>query len=90
MKKAYGLTTGVDLYVPTELREAALHLIEESLSASLVNEDEVEEESVKEAETVHHSSVSASGQTSYVHLLVILLALLILVSALVYNLHILW
>jgi len=90
LKIAYGLTTVVDLYVPTGSREAALQLIQESLYVPLDNEDEFEEENVKEAETVHDASASALVQTSHSHLLVIFFVVLILVSAFVYNSHILW
>ncbi|EGW41595.1 hypothetical protein [Desulfosporosinus sp. OT] len=90
LKIAYGLTTGVDLYVPTETREAALQLIQESLSVPIDNEDENEEANVKEAETMHDASVSASLQTSHVHLWIIIFAILLLVFAFVYNSHISW
>lgn len=89
LKITYGLTTGVDLYVPFSSREAALQLIKESLSVPLDNEDEFEEENVKEAETVHDASASALLQISHIHLLVIFFAVLILVSVFVYNSHIL-
>ncbi len=85
LKIAYGLPTGVDLYVPTVLRQAALQLIEESLNIFLDKEDELEEETIKEAESVQHASDSASLQTSQVHLLVILLVVLVLISALVFR-----
>lgn len=39
LKIAYGLTTGVDLYVPFGSREAALQLIKESLSVPPDNDD---------------------------------------------------
>lgn len=90
LKIAYGLTTGVDLYVPTGSRETALQLIQESLNVPLDNEDEREESNLKEAETVHDASVSASIQTSHVHLWVIFFAILLLVFAFVYNSHISW
>ncbi|ODA42803.1 hypothetical protein DSBG_0421 [Desulfosporosinus sp. BG] len=90
LKIAYGLTTGVDLYVPTDVREAALQLIQESLSVPIDNEDENEEANVKEAETMHDASVSASLQTSHVHLWIIFFAILLLVFAFVYNSHISW
>jgi len=89
LKKAYGLSTGVDIYVPTDLREVALQLIQDSLSVALTNEDEFEEENIKMAETVRYASAPASLQTSYVNRLIILLALLIITSALVYYSHIL-
>jgi len=84
LKIAYGLTTGVDLYVPTGLSELARQLIQESLNVPLNNEDVFEEENIKEAKTEYPASASAFLQTSHVHLLVIL------ASAFVYNSHILW
>lgn len=90
LKIAYGLTTGVDLYVPTDLGEAALQLIKDSLSTPIDNQYEVEEPNVQEAETVQHASVSASLQTSHVHLGVIIFAILVLIFAFVYNSYIAW
>ena len=87
LKIAYGLTTGVDLYVPTGSREAALQLIQDSLYVPLDNEDEGEEADVKEAETVHDASVSASLQTYHTHLWVIFFTIFLLVLAFVYNSH---
>lgn len=90
LKIAYGLTTGVDLYVPNGSREAALQLIQESLNVPVDHEDEDEKSNVKEAETVHDASVSASLQTTHVHFWVMLFAILLLVFAFVYNSHISW
>jgi len=90
LKIAYGLTTGVDLYVPTDSLEAALQLIQESLSTSIDNECEGEEPNDQEAETVQNASVSASLQISKVHLLGILFVILLLAVAFVYNAYNAW
>ena len=90
LKIAYGLTTGVDLYVPTGARETALQLIRDSLSVPLDNEAEREESMVNGAETVQNASVSALLHTSHVHLWVILFAIVLLVFALVFYSDISW
>ncbi|HEY8909329.1 MAG TPA: hypothetical protein VIM51_03480 [Desulfosporosinus sp.] len=90
LKIAYGLTTGVDLYVPAGSREAALQIIQESLDVPFDTEDEREGSNDNEAETVQNASVSASLRTSHVSLWVIFFAILLLVFALGYNSHSSW
>lgn len=86
LKIAYGLTTGVDLFVPNESRNAALQLIQASMSSSVDNEDELEE-NAKGDEAVQDGSVSTALPTSHAFLWVIFFAA-ILLMALVYNSHI--
>jgi|GEM_PF-4922010 len=90
LKIAYGLTTGVDLYVPTSLYEAALQLIQESLYVPFDQDFDLEDENIKEAETVHDASVPTSLHITYSYFWVIFFAILLLMFVFIYNSHDLW
>ncbi|TGE32445.1 hypothetical protein [Desulfosporosinus sp. Sb-LF] len=80
LKIAYGLTTGVDLYVPKESRHTALQLIEESVEIPFDNEEGHE----KEVESMHNALVSTSFRTSHSLFWTIVCVVLVLVTFVYY------
>lgn len=85
LKIAYGLTAGVDLYVPGLLREKALELVQESLSIPEEDVDEQENLLLQEGEMEQENPPSNSANSFKMVLWGVLLGVLLLMVAHVLN-----
>ncbi|WP_407308818.1 hypothetical protein [Desulfosporosinus sp. SB140] len=90
LKIAYGLTAGVDLYVPSHLRLKALELVQEPLSAVEGDSDELENLLRLEREEEQETVSAGSSNPSRVILWGIVLAIMLLIFGRALNSHISW